>query len=646
MFTPYVDDSIKDKAISTHYAKRVVGSIDPQQTNTFGEHLDTTISQKKSRLVFIALMIGFSILLIRLFFLQVIQGNNWRAIADGNRIRIEYVSAPRGIIFDHNNQILVKNVPNFIITITPANLPKDLEQQSITLAKAAHIIQIPEDQLHQQLNEHKKKFYSQPLVIKSFIPYEEALTLATKLTNLPGIALKVQPSRDYTDTLALSHLLGYLGKVTPKDLETKSEEISNEYLLSDVLGKAGLELYYEDILRGHKGKQQIEVNPQGNQIEVLAKEDPIPGNNIVLAMDENLQRNLYDGLEQVSEKLKTPGGAAVAMDPRTGKILALVSYPGFDANFFTKGIDQATYETLINDERKPLFNKAVLGEYPSGSTFKLVIAAAALEEGVVTPETTVNSTGSVRINQSIFKDYKSGGHGITDMRKALAESVNTYFYYAGGGYYNPDTNTIDGGLGIDRIDQYAQLFGLSSPLGIDLPNEASGFLPSREWKETVKGETWHIGDTYNTSIGQGDVLVTPLQVAAYTSVIANGGTLYQPELVQYTTNQAGEVQSSTQPQVINTGFISPENIRVVQEGMRQAVTDGSARRMGTLPVTSAAKTGTAQIAGTELTHAWFTMYAPYENPEIALTVLVEKGGEGSDTALTVAKQALEEYFAR
>lgn len=644
LFTSFIDDSIKDGKVSTKYSQRVVQGIDIPNTTDRNDYLIASITNAKIWTLLTLIFGILTILIGRLFFLQVVHGSDYREIAEGNRIRVELTPAARGIMYDHTGKPLVKNIPNFTVTITPSNLPKDSTGYQSVLGQTANTLEISLSELETNVEEHSEKLYTQPLVLKEYVPYEQALTLSTKLNSLPGVSVDVRASREYIQPEAYSHILGYLGRITADDLE--DESTLNEYLLTDSLGKSGLEWQYEANLRGHKGRRQVEVNAQGNDIEVIAKEDAIPGNNLVLSIDAELQEVLYTELSNFAEKNNIPGGAAVAIDPRTGRIKALVSFPGYDSNLFTHGIDQIAYQNLLNDERKPLFNKAVSGEYPSGSTFKLVVGAAALQENVITPETTVNSTGGIQINAWRFPDYLKTGHGITDIRKALAVSVNTFFYLAGGGTYNEETLEIEGGLGIDRINKYAALFGLGSVTGIDLPGEATGFLPTPEWKETTKLEPWYIGDTYHVSIGQGDLLVTPLQVALYTSAIANNGTVYSPKLVESVTDQTGAEQYTIEPTILNQSFVDSYYLQVIREGMRQAVTDGSARRLQSLPVTAAGKTGTAQIGGSELTHSWFTSFAPYDNPELVLTVLVEKGGEGGAAALPIAEKALQAYFTQ
>jgi penicillin-binding protein 2 len=326
------------------------------------------------------------------------------------------------------------------------------------------------------------------------------------------------------------------------------------------------------------------------------------------------------------------------MNPNNGQIITLISLPAYDNNLFAQGISQVNYDKFLNNKNNPLFNRAISGEIPSGSTIKPVIAAAALQEGIITENTSFLSNGGLSIGQWFFPDWKFGGHGTTNVRKALAESVNTFFYYIGGGY--KDFN----GLGLDNLVKYMHLFGLGEETGIDLPGESSGFVPTKEWKEETKDETWYIGDTYHISIGQGDILTTPLQVANFTAVVANGGILYKPMVVSALLDEHNNLVRNIEPVIIRQNFVDAYNLQVVREGMRQAVTSGSARSLSVLPVTSAGKTGTAQWSSRKANHAWFTGFAPYENPEIVITVLVEEGDEGSTMAAPIAKEIMQWYF--
>ncbi len=374
----------------------------------------------------------------------------------------------------------------------------------------------------------------------------------------------------------------------------------------------------------------------GRETSIITKEDPLNGANLILSIDATLTAKIEQILEA---RLGTSARASViVMNPQNGEIFSLVSVPTFDSNAFAHGISSEQYNSLLQDPNQPLFNRAIGGSFASGSTFKPVVAAAALAEGIIDSNTSFISTGGIQVGLWTFYDWKAGGHGVTNVTRALSESINTFFYYIGGGYENFV------GLGVERIMSYAQRFGFGHALGIDIPGEGNGFLPSKAWKEEQKGERWYIGDTYNVSIGQGDLLVTPLQIASMTSVVANGGILYQPHVGHAL--EIDDWEQKTEPIILDDSVVDNQAIQIVREGMRQAVISGSARRLSSLPVTSAGKTGTAQWSSTRQTHAWFTGFAPYENPEIAITVMVEEGGSGDVVAVPIAYDILEWWFTQ
>ena len=383
----------------------------------------------------------------------------------------------------------------------------------------------------------------------------------------------------------------------------------------------------------------VEVDALGREKQVVSEDVPIDGYNIVLTLDQKLQKVAERALSETMKKMGKKRGAVIISDPRTGGIRALVSLPAYKNNDFARGISSQAYSELLSDPSRPLFNRALYGEYPSGSTIKPLVAAAALQEGVVTPSTTVRSTGGLRIGEWYFPDWKSGGHGTTNLAKALAQSVNTYFYMVGGGYGEFK------GLGVEKLVSYFQKFGLGTLTGIDLFGERDGFVPTQKWKEEVKNEPWYVGDTYHIAIGQGDIVVTPLQVNAFTQYFANGGVNYRPHFFESFLDESGERGDVRKPEVMKEKIVDTRHVEAVREGLREAVVSGSARRLSTLPVASAGKTGTAQWHSWKSPHAWFTGWAPYENPELVITVLVEEGEEGSRAATPVAYDILKWYFS-
>ncbi len=579
----------------------------------------------------------FFFLFLRLVSLQIISGGYYRDVADSNRVSTTVIKAMRGLLLDRSGTPLVKNTAVFSLQVDAGAL--GARNSSALIQPAEHIsiiLGVPTSQILDALQQSLTT--GQPVTAINKLTYKQALSWQTGVRGLTGVRVTTTYSRQYVSGSALGPVLGYTSTLTKEDVDAGS---ADGYAFDDRIGRTGIEAFYETLLRGRDGVEQYEVNGHGEPQILLKNSDQTPGHNLQLTIDSELQNTLYNQLANAVDAAGLPGGAAVALDPTTGEVLALVSYPAVDSNDFTKGISQVDYNKLLKDARKPLFARATSGTFPSGSTFKPIVAAGALEAGVIDKNFTVNSVGGLDVNGQRFDDWKSGGHGITNVTKGLAESVNTFFYIIGGG-----NNSSFEGLGADRIRQYAVDFGLTAPTGIDLPGEAAGFLPSPGWKEEVKNEPWFLGDTYNFAIGQGDVLVTPLQVANYTAAFANGGTLYRPHLLRKVFTQDGSVMQTVQPTIHTKQVVSKKSINIVREGMRQAVTAGSAQGLLGLPVEAAAKTGTAQFGDEGKTHAWITTFAPYDKPQIVITVLLEAGGEGSEAALPVARAGLEEYFSQ
>jgi len=607
------------------------------------EFLGTSLTSGHLRFLRVAVIILVGIVSIKTFYLQGMEGTRYFAMAEQNRIRIRPIPSKRGIIYDKHNTPLVANSTSFSLVLIPNDLPRNSEDRDRIIQAASDLANIEKNKIYKLLDEYKKYSY-EAISIQEGIPYETALAFKVASSELPGIRVDSGTQRQYynlhgevtTSTPhSLSHILGYVGKLSPDELEAKYEL---GYYPTDIIGKTGIESSYEDFIRGHYGKKKIEVDASGRERLVLAEDPPVPGRHIVLGIDKQLQKHLEETMQKMFETNKNSRGSAIALDPETGLIRALVSLPAYDNNDFIGGISVEKYANLSQDPDMPLFNRSISGTYPSGSTIKPMVAAAALEEGIITKTTTFLSAGGLQISLWFFPDWKAGGHGLTNVVKALAESVNTFFFIIGGGYKDID------GMGVGTITKYLRDFGFAKKLGIDIPAEASGFLPSAEWKNEVKQEQWYIGDTYNLSIGQGDVLVTPLQIAAATAVIANGGTLYRPHLVERVIDPTTNEVQPIEPQTISSIPIKKEHLKTIQQGMRACAEWGSCKSMSTLSFTSAGKTGTAQWSSTKEPHAWFTGFAPYINPQIVITVIIEDGEEGGRVALPVAKEFLR-YWA-
>ncbi len=629
---------------------------------------------KLKYLVLIAVL-ALSVLIARTAWLQVVKGEHYYLLSEDNRLRAEIIEPKRGIVYDRNLLPLVRNKANFVLYLRPIELPKaELERDSLireistileTKEQSTSLSQATSSQISLNGREldlvaDSSYFYKikellsavkigslqsyQPLFIQDGIDYETAMLISLKLPDWPGVFLTNKIRREYlvagendsevATTTSLSHILGYTGKISEKELA----DLRVGYSLIDYVGKVGLEYSWEKELRGLTGRKNIEVDALGRQKKVVSETLAQDGYNLQLSLDLKLQQKIESILQDKLSGDEPKRASVIVMDPRTGAILSLVSWPAYDNNIFARGIKQGEYEELINNTNRPLFNRAISGEFPSGSTIKPIFAAGALQDGVITDKTTFLSNGGLRIGQWFFPDWRAGGHGLTDVRRAIAFSVNTFFYYIGGGFGDFQ------GMGLDGLVKYSRLFGLGEKTGIDISGEVAGFVPTRAWKEQAKNEPWYIGDTYHFAIGQGDVLVTPLQVANYTAAIANGGKLYQPYLVAKVMDSNNQAVRTVEPKVIRENFISPGNMEIVREGMRQTITVGSGRLLNSLPVTSAGKTGTAQWSSQKNTHAWFIGFAPYDNPEVSITILVEEGGEGSSIGAAIAYDILNWYF--
>jgi len=581
---------------------------------------------------------GFLILASQTGYLQIIKASIYQQLAEHNRTRAIPIFASRGIIYDHNQKALVYNVPSFDLVATVQDLPRDEANRTSVIDKAAAILGIGSNQIMEQLAKIDPKI-TQSVSVSNNLDHEKILALKAQLSDLPGFRIEENSVRQYIEAPNFSHILGFLGKLEVPDLKENPD-----YFMTEKIGKEGLEATYEKILHGQAGEQLFEIDSQGKQKGLISQTAPQPGDGLILTIDSDLQRVLYGRLNEELKNLKLNKAAAVAIDPENGAILSLVSLPTFDNNLFAQGISAQDYNALENDQAKPFLNRVTSGQYAPGSTIKPVIGAAALEEKVVTPSTKIDDAFGelVLLNQYDpqiiyrYPDWKA--HGIVDIYSAIAQSCDVYFYTVGGGYGNIK------GLGVDRLDKYFNLFGLGSKLGIDLPAEADGLVPTAQWKQEQKNESWYTGDTYHISIGQGDLLVTPLQLAAATAAIANGGTLYQPHLVDKIVDSDKNIIKTIEPQILRDNFISSQNIDVIKKAMRQTVTAGSALLLNSLAVSAAAKTGTAQVAGQEKTNGWFSVFAPYPDPKIVLVILIENGGEGSQVAAPVAKEVLDWYF--
>lgn len=604
--------------------------------------ISKTVRLSRFIIIFAAVAIALGAIIFRTAELQIIQGNKWRAIAEGNRIREIVIPARRGEILDAKLIPIAKNIPAEQVIIIPGDFPEK-EKFAEIAEKLSSILAIPKDEILARLEKIFEKeeirISYQSAILLEEVSHQAALSLMENLESFPGMEVLPAARRNYPEKEVISHSIGYIGKLSQAEWDSLPHAPAESgYLKSDSIGKSGLEYVYENDLRGLYGWKRIEVDSMGREQKVISETPALAGKDLITSIDARVQKKAFESLSGSIKKVGAKAGSAVALNPQNGEIIALANLPSYDNNSFITGLTEQDRAQLFQNPDRPLLFRAIAGIYPSGSTIKPLVAAAGLNEGIITPKTTILSVGGIRIGSSFFPDWKAGGHGAVDVKRAIAESVNTFFYTVGGGYDNFK------GLGVEKLGSYMELFGLGEKTGIDLPGEAAGLVPDPSWKRTVKKEKWYIGDTYHLSIGQGDLLVTPLQMASVTAAIANGGTIYQPHLVKGYLDQRAdkiiEMNQQNEPEKIS---IAASALDTVRQGMRQTVLTGSGRALSSEPYEAAAKTGTAE-APSGYPHGWFIAFAPYSNPEIAVAVMVENGGEGYVSALPVARDILQEYF--
>jgi penicillin-binding protein 2 len=603
-------------------------------------------------------LVGFvalGVLVLRLFALQVVGGSENLALANGNRIRERVSRAPRGMIYDRNKVVLARNQASYDMTVVPQQLPTSAADRANEYAKLADIIGMSAADIQAKAeavcSKHAPGCMTSPVaeLVQSGVDRDKALLAEQMSAQLPGFAMDVNPIRQYNDQNLLSVFLGYTGRVSPTDVADDAS-----YGPNDLIGKLGLEKQYESQLRGTNGGEQTEVDATGQPIHVLASLDPVPGNNLVLSIDMGLESTMAAAIARQMAAAGAQRGAGVAINPKTGEILAAVSLPTYDNNEFSRGISQADYQKLLSDPGQPLFNKVVSGAYPSGSIIKPIGASAALQEGVITPSTTVTDTGQLDVVNPydatihyIYKGWEHTGLGVMNVFSAIAQSSDIFFYTIMGGFTN-----FTHYLGIDKLAAYYQKFGLGSRTGVDIPGETKGRVPTPAWKQSVSGTPWYTGDTYNVSVGQGDLLVSPLQMAVALSAIANGGTLYVPHFVSQILDANGKIVKSIKPVITRSNIISPQYLDDVRQGMRQTVSSpqGTAccRIEKEVPVAVAGKTGSAETdpTGNIPADAWFEAFAPYDDPQIVTVILIEKAGEGAEYAVPATRETLAWYFTQ
>ena len=604
--------------------------------------LEIPIKQTGILAVFVIATLILILFLTRAFWLQIWQNSYYTVKANQNSMRFYSSQAPRGIIYDRSHKIIASNVPDFSLLVIPTDLPKDGGQMNKWIQELANILKKNDSEIADFIKNLNRNSV-QPIAFNDlYLNQATLIELETRLSNLPGLFIDKETKRDYPEGSYFAHLVGYTRKVSGDDLKKDTY-----YSPLDFIGKAGLEVQYEKDLRGIPGKMAVVVNSNNTALKTLAAVEAKSGNDLVLNIDYDLQKITADALISKMAQTNAPGAAAVVLNVKSGAILSLVSLPSYDNNIFNNNLASKTYKEFINNKNRPLFNRVISSFYPAGSTIKPFIASAALAENTIDPNYKIDDTlGYISIQNAYdpsviytYRDWRP--HGFIDMREALAYSANVYFYEIGGGYKNIK------GLGIDRIEKYLKIFGFGSTLGIDVPGEADGLVPNTEWKKKTRNENWFTGDTYNVSIGQGDVKITPLQLVAAMAAIANGGTLWKPTLASKVIDSSGNIIKEFKPETIRENLIGNDKLQIIREGLRKAVTDprGSSFVLNTLPIEAAGKTGTAQILSdfTKL-NALFTGFAPYNDPQIAIAVVVEGSGQGITSALPIAQEIFQWYY--
>jgi len=572
----------------------------------------------------LVLVITMTVLLIRLWDLQIMRGSEMRRLSEQNRIRVKKIIAPRGIIYDRTGKVLADTRPSFNVYLTP----EDIRDFSQTVDGLARLLACEREEIIEKMKAASRMPPSFPIKIKSDIPMDEVARVEAHRVYIPGVSIQIEPKRNYPYGAAFAHVIGYVSEVSDEELKDKKKY--KDYSPGDYIGKYGLERSYENDLRGVDGEKRVEVDAIGREVRTLDVVDPIAGHSLHLNLDLDLQLTADKALE-------TRRGAAVALNPKTGGVLVLASRPGFDPNLFASGISKKDWQRIALDKTHPLQNRAIQGGYPPGSTFKILTALQALELGIVNERTTFTCTGGFAYGNRVFKCWKKGGHGTVSIHRAIVESCDVYFYNVGLK------------LGVDRIHEFGNIVGLGRATGVDLPNEQKGLMPSTEWKRKRFNQPWYEGETVSVAIGQGAVWLTPIQLAQLSSFTANDGKNFKPQIVNRIVSTEGKTVRTFEPVVNADVKFKPGVLKLVKDGMRGVVNEpgGTAGASRVQNVLMCGKTGTAQAGSDKVKlgdHAWFIAYAPAEDASIAISILVEHGLHGSSAAAPIAKGITETLF--
>jgi len=593
--------------------------------------------KSKFKLFFLIVSIALALIVMRMWFLQIIKGDELRHRSENNSVRLRKIKPMRGLIMDAERRVLVDNQPSFDLVFIP-NRTKEVNKvfEKIRTLYAARSLNPPS---FNSLTGKMKPLV--PVIFERNISMEKLAVVETHAYELPGVVAEVTPVRQYLSGEMTAQIIGFTGEVNREELDRDTGE---RLTPGDIIGKFGIEKFLDAHLRGKSGAEQVEVNVAGKAVRSLGRIPSVPGDNVVLTIDAVLQ-------ETASKAVGNRSGAVVVLDPRNGAVLALVSSPSFDPNLFNGGIASDDWEILANDPRHPMENRSISGQYPPGSTYKPVVAAAALEEGLITPETSFFCNGTFTMGSRTFRCWQAKGHGNVSLHRGIVESCDVYFYNLGKL------------LGVDKIAAAAHAFGLGAPLGIDLGREKGGLIPTKQWKLSRLREPWQPGETISISIGQGFDLVTPLQLAHVYATLGNGGTLYRPRLIKQLESSDRHVVKVYEPEKLGTLPFSPKTIQTINEALWGVVNErgGTGYVLKRKEADVAGKTGTAQVIGLPQDqkarkakrvsadfqdHALFACFAPYGNPEIAVAVILEHAGHGGSAAAPVARKIIDAYFAQ
>ena len=604
----------------------------------FRSGTETSDAIKKKILIFaILVVVSFLCLWMRIWYLQILKWQYLTGLSENNRVRMVTLPASRGMIKDRNGETLVSIRPAFNLYLTP----EDARNLDSSLDKLAQRISLDREKLKKKIAQTKS---FKEVLIKGDIPREEVAFVEENNMSLPGIRIRAEPLRNYVFNNLASHTLGYLGEISKASLERLKDPA---YRQGDFVGKNGLENIYESLLRGKKGYKEVEVDVSGRELKTLRKLPPESGNNLILTLDVKIQEELEKLMTETAEQ--NMNGSVVVMKVQTGEIIAITSKPSFDPNKFATGISPKNWRDLVTDEWHPLQNRSIHGQYPPGSTYKIVTAIAGLGEGVIKPDTSIFCPGHFKLGRGRYRCWKKSGHGFMNLHDALVQSCDVYFY------------TIGHRLGIDTIAKYAKRFGLGRSTRLGLSQEKKGLVPTTQWKLLNKKEPWQLGETISASIGQGFNLVTPIQQVIMMAAVANRGILLKPYLVKRIEGPEGQLRQEFFPEIIGQIGVDPDHLEQVRMALRDVVngTRGTGKKSRLKNIIVSGKTGTAQVvrmkSDEELEkgeaipvkyrdHAWFVAFAPYEKPVLAVAIIVEHGGHGGATAGPIAGKIFKKYF--